>query len=100
MMASIPIKNSNMTMCGLSGFMCHFEDTVLLWNGVRCRKDLYEQRNPQDFIFPYDDVQAPMAGTLSENNSNAVQLGGDMISESGVSLTEEDGDTIELEETL
>jgi hypothetical protein len=73
-MASIPIKNSNMTQCGLSGFMVNFDDTVLLWNGVRVWKKFYEKRNEQDFIPAFDDVQAPRDGTVSENNSNAVDV--------------------------
>jgi hypothetical protein len=98
-MASIPIGKSNVTQCGLSGFMCPYDETVLLWNGTRVWKKFYEKRNEQDFIPAFIDQQAPRDGTVSENNSNAVQLGGGMLAESGVSLIEEDNTLIDLEET-
>lgn len=99
-MTSIPINKGNITECGLSGWMVPFGDTVLLWNGVRVYKRFYEARNPQDFIPDFVDEQSPPIGTLSENNSNAVVLGGGMLTEDGQSMETEQGDEIMvLEET-
>lgn len=99
-MANVKITGGNITQCGLSGFMVPYGETVLLWNGIRVWKPFYEARNPQDFIPSFEDVQSPPIGTLSENNSNAVELGGGMLAESGVSLITEDNELIVLEETL
>ncbi len=50
------------TICDRTGFQVYASDTVQEWNGLRVRRQSYEERHPQDFVRGIgDDQTVPFA---------------------------------------
>lgn len=87
-----------MVQCQRSGFIVPADEIRAEWNGKLVRADLWEARHPQDFIPAFIDQQLP--NTVVAITDVDLELGGNIIAESGTAVVDENGNGLALEETV
>ena len=97
-MPSIDISKGNVLMCQRSGMIFSADDMRTEWNGKIVYKDFWEARHPQDFIPAFIDQQLP--NTVVAITDVDLELGGNIIAESGTAVVDENGNGLALEETV